>query len=102
MIFYQYKETCEVLIYHPKIGGDNIKYFLKKDIRNILHDNIDVHSIILMSVLPVDGVKCITKLQSHCANIHFSDKSLYDMIFQQVTHKEGESILKYYKIHRLC
>ena len=25
MIFSQYKETCEVLLYYPKIGGDNIK-----------------------------------------------------------------------------
>ena len=24
MIFPQYKETCEVLIYDPKIGGDDI------------------------------------------------------------------------------
>ena len=26
MIFYQYKETCELLLYYPKIGGENIKY----------------------------------------------------------------------------
>ena len=24
MIFSHYTETCEVLLYHPKIGGDNI------------------------------------------------------------------------------
>ena len=24
MIFSQYKKTCEVLIYYPKIGGDDI------------------------------------------------------------------------------
>ena len=27
MIFSQYKETCEVLLDDPKIGGDNIKDF---------------------------------------------------------------------------
>ena len=27
MIFYQYKETCEVLIDDPKLGGKNIKIF---------------------------------------------------------------------------
>ena len=43
MIFYQYKETCEVLLYYPIIGGENIKYFAKQSIRNILHANIDVH-----------------------------------------------------------
>ena len=30
MIFYHYKETCEVLLYDPKIGGEDIKYFQKK------------------------------------------------------------------------
>ena len=25
MIFSQYRETCEVLIEYPKIGGDNVK-----------------------------------------------------------------------------
>ena len=47
--FSQYKETCEVLLDCPKIGGENIKYFVKKAIRNILHENIDVHSIILIA-----------------------------------------------------
>ena len=26
MIFFQYNETCEVLLDHPKIGGEDIKY----------------------------------------------------------------------------
>ena len=26
MIFSQYTETCEVIIDHPKIGGDDIEY----------------------------------------------------------------------------
>ena len=43
MIFYQYKETYEVLLDYPKIGGENIKYFVKKVIRNLLHANIDVY-----------------------------------------------------------
>ena len=43
MIFYQYKETYEVLLDYPKIGGENIKYFVKKAIRNLLHANIDVY-----------------------------------------------------------
>ena len=29
MIFSQYKENCEVLLYYPKIGGENIKYLKK-------------------------------------------------------------------------
>ena len=45
MIFSQYKETCEVLLDYPKIGGDDIiEDYAKKAIRKILHANIDVHS----------------------------------------------------------
>ena len=32
-IFSQYKETCEVLLYYPKVGGENIKPFVKSPIR---------------------------------------------------------------------
>ena len=90
MIFSQYTETCEVLIDDPKIGGDGIiEDFAKKAIRNLLHANIDVYSRRLIAEFPRDGIKCIEKLQSHCANMTFSDKSRYDRIFQQVTHKGG-------------
>ena len=90
MIFSQYRDTCEVFLYYPKIGGDDlIEDYVKKDIRNLLHDNIDVHSRILISEFPKDGIKCIEKLQSHCANMTFADKSRYDRTFQQVTHKGG-------------
>ena len=62
MIFYQYKETCEVLLDYPKIGGDNIKEYAKKDIRNLLHANIDVHSKKIIAEFSGDGIKCIEKL----------------------------------------
>ena len=55
-----------------------------------MHENIDVHNRILIAEFPEDGIKCIEKLKSHCANMTFSDKSRYDRIFQQVTHKGGE------------
>ena len=74
MIFSQYKETCEVLLYYPKIGWENIKYVFKGVIRNILHANIDVHSRRLISELPGDGVKCIAKIYSHCVNMDFLTK----------------------------
>ena len=38
------------------------------------------------------------KLQSHCANMTFADKSRYDRTFQKVTHKGGESAINYIKI----
>ena len=94
MIFSQYTETCEVLLDYPKIGGDDvIEDYAKKAIRNLLHEHIDVHSRGLISELPKDGVKCIEKLQPHCANMTFADKSRYDRTFHQVVHKGGESAI---------
>ena len=98
MIFSQYRETCEVLLDYPKIGGDDvIEDYAKKSIRNLLHANIDVHRRRLISDLPKDGVKLIEKLQSHCANMTFSDKIRYGRTFQQVSHKGGESAINYIK-----
>ena len=60
MIFSQYRETCEVLLDYPKMGGDDfIKDYSKKAIRNLLHANIDVHSRRLIAEFPKDGVICI-------------------------------------------
>ena len=64
---------------------------------NILNANIDVHRRRLISEFPGDGVKCIAKLQSHCANMTFSDKSRFDRIFQKVIHKGGELEMNYIK-----
>ena len=84
---------------NPKIGGDDIiEDYAKKDIRNILHTNIDIQSIRLISELPKYRIKCIEKLQSHCANMTFADKSRYDRNFQQVTHKGGEYAINYINI----
>ena len=56
---------------------------------NLLHVNIYVPSRRLISELPGDGVKCILKIQSHCANMTFYEK--VDMIgFSRKLHiKEG-------------
>ena len=98
MIFSQYTETCEVIIDYPKIGGgDIIEDDAKKAIRNLLHAIIDVHSIGLIDEFPMDGIKCIDKLKSHCANMSFADKSRHDRNFQQVTHKGVGSAINYIK-----
>ena len=73
----QYKETCDVLLYYPKIGGYDIKYSVKNTIRNILHPKIDINSRRLIAEFQVDGVKCVANHQSHCANITFSDKRVH-------------------------
>ena len=98
MVFSQYRETCEVLLDYPKKGGDDvIEDYAKKAIRNLLHANIDLHSRILIAEFPKDGIKCIEKMQSRCANMTFADKSRYHRNFQQVTHKGGESAINYIK-----
>ena len=63
-----------------------------------MHANIDVHSRILIAGFPGDGVKRIEKLQLHFSNMTFADKNRYDRIFQQVTHKEGESAINHIKL----
>ena len=74
-----------------------MKYFFKKSIRNLLHANIDVHNRRLVSEFPRDEVKFISKLQSHCANMTFSNKSRYDRFFHKVKIKWGETAINYIK-----
>ena len=59
MIFSHYKETCEVLLDYPTIGGGDKKDYVKKASRNILHANIYVHSRRVIYEFTGDGVKCI-------------------------------------------
>ena len=74
-----------------------LRIIQKRLSEKLLHANIDVHSRRLIAELPKDGVKCIEKLQSHCANMTFADKSRYDRTFQHVTHKGGGSAINYIK-----
>ena len=90
IIFSKYTETCEVILDYPRTVGGDIEEYSKKSIRNLLRSNIDVHSRRFISEFPIDGIKCIKKLQSHCANMTF-------VIFQQVTHKGGGSTINYIK-----
>ena len=61
-------------------------------IRNLLHANSCVHSRRLIAELPDDGIKFMEKLQSHCANITFADKSRYDRISSSLHIKEGNQL----------
>ena len=56
---------------------------------NLLNENIDVYGRRLIDEFPRDGVKYISKIQSHCENITFSYKSIHDRIFRQFKHKGG-------------
>ena len=62
-----------------------------------MHANIDVHSRRLIADFPKDGIKCIEKLQSYCANMTFADKSRYERTFQQVTNIGVGSAINYIK-----
>ena len=52
MIISHYKETFEVIIDYPTIGEEDIKYYVDKAIKNILHINIYVHIRRLISDPP--------------------------------------------------
>ena len=79
---------CSEII--QKWRGGNVKDYTKMAIRNLLRANSCVHSKILIDEFLEDGIKCMEKLQSHCANMTFADKSRYDRTFQQVTHRGRE------------
>ena len=74
-----------------------MKYYVKKEIRNLLHANIDVHSRRLIAEFPVYIVKCISKLQSNCSNMNFAEKVRYDGIFQQIIQKKREICNDFYQ-----
>ena len=63
MIFSRYKETCEVLLHYSTTGGEDIKDYVKKAIRNFLYENIDVHSRRLIFELPLYALKYIPKIK---------------------------------------
>ena len=58
-----------------------------------MHASIDVHSRRLIAQFPGDGKSFIEKQQSHFADMTVADKIRYNRIFQQATHKGGESIM---------
>ena len=62
MIFSRYKETCEVLLEYPKIGGDDfIEDYARNAIRTFLHTTIDVHSRRFIAEFPNNGINCIER-----------------------------------------
>ena len=66
--------------------------------------NIYVHSIIFIAEFPMDGIQCIDKLKSHCANMIFSEKVDMTGLFNRSHIKEGNLqliTLKYSRMHML-
>ena len=56
-----------------------------------MHVNIDVNSRRLIAKFPGDEVKCIAKLQSHCAYMTF-DEIVGMTIFKNKSHIEEGSL----------
>ena len=65
------------------------KIFFDKAISNLLHANIDVHNRRLIAELLVDGVKSISKLQLHFANMTFAEKLGMIDFFVELYIKKG-------------
>ena len=84
MITSHYKETCEVFLYYPTIGGEYIKDYVNKAIRNIQHANIDVYSRHLIYEFLLYEVNFMSKLHFNSAIMNVSDRSIYDRLFRQV------------------
>ena len=58
-------------------------------VNQCFHANIDVHIRRLITELPGYGIKCIEKLQSHCANMNFLTNVDMTGFFNKSHIKEG-------------
>ena len=80
-----------LLMDYPSTIGEELTDHDKKDTWNLLHEYIYTRSQILIDKCPGDVVPAISRFQSQCANMKFSDQSIYNRMFQQVLHKDWES-----------
>ena len=55
-----------------------------------MHAYIDAHSQKLIDECPEDGLQAISILQSQCENMTSAEQTIYNRMFQQMMHKEGE------------
>ena len=79
------------------IRGEDLPYYAKQDSWNLLHACIYEHSQILINEYTGYGLQPIKILKSQCANMRFSDQSRYNIMFQKVIDKGGESDINYIK-----
>ena len=86
-----------LLMEYPSIRGEEFSYYAKKAIWNLLYEYIDTYSQRLIDEYPGYGLQAIKRLQYQCKNTTFSEKIIYNRMFQQVIHKWGESEINYIK-----
>ena len=94
----QFKGTYMLIMDHPTIIGEDLPEYTKEATWHLFHAYIDTLSQILIGEYTGDGVQAISRLQSQCENMTFSDQSSYNRPFKQVIHKGGESEINYIKI----
>ena len=85
---------------YPSIRGAELPYYAKNYTCNILHAYMYAHSKRLFDERPGDWVQDISRLQPQWKNMTFGDQSRYNIMFQKVFHKGGESAINYIKIFK--
>ena len=98
IVLSQFNQTCMLLMEYPSIEEDGMTDYSKQTTWNLLNAYIYAHSQRSIYEYPEKGLEAITRLQSQCANMTFSDKNIYNRQFQKVVHKWGESAIKYIEI----
>ena len=84
-----------MLMNYPSIREENSPYYSKHDTWNMLNSYIDAHRQMLIYEYPGDVVQGITISQYQCANMNFADNIRYNILFQKVVHKRGESEINF-------
>ena len=83
---------------YPSIRGEDLPDYDKKATWNLLNSYIDAQNKIIIYEYPKYGEQAISILQCKCANMTFADQIRHNRLFQQVTHKGGDSVINYIKI----
>ena len=74
---------------YSSIKGKDLPDYAKRVKWNVWNAYIDAHSQRLIEECPVNIVQPISRLQSQCENMTFSDQSRFNRLFQKVIHKGG-------------
>ena len=94
----QVKQTYILLMYFPYTRGEDFTDYAKMATWNLLHAYIDAHRQRLKDEYPGNVLQPIKILQPQCTGTNFSEKSRYNILFQQVVHKGGDLAINYIKI----
>ena len=97
IILSQFSEEYMILMEYPSIWGEKVPDYAENSIWNLLQAYIDAHTQKFIDECPGDGVQDISRFQSQCANMKFSDQNRYNIMFKKVVHKGEESAINYIK-----